>query len=263
VRDEFSDLSVPISVSIGLAATGASLDSASDVLRAAHHALDAAKRLGRDRAVPYHPQTLGLLDILNETGDANGEQLAAAMLLAEALDLRDPGTARHSQTVGRLAERTGRRLGWSADRVERLRAAGVLHDIGKLGIPDAILQKRGPLDEDDWQEIRRHPEIGARILEHANLRDIANWVRAHHERVDGRGYPAGLSGTAIPEEARVLAVVDAYEAMTADRPYRPSLGAHAAEAELRRAAGTQFDAEVVEAFIEVLADGDDALPSPV
>jgi diguanylate cyclase (GGDEF)-like protein len=263
VREEFSDLTVPISVSVGLAATGTSLDTASEVLRAAQRALDAAKRIGRDRAVAYHPQTLGLLDSLSETGAASGEQLAAAMLLAETLDLRDPGTARHSQTVGLLAEQTGRHLGWPAERVERLRAAGVLHDIGKLGIPDAILQKPGSLDDDEWQEIRRHPEIGARILEHANLGDIATWVRAHHERVDGRGYPAGLSGTAIPAEARVLAVVDAYEAMTADRPYRPSLGAHAAEAELRRAAGTQFDADVVEALLEALADGDDTLPSPV
>ena len=139
----------------------------------------------------------------------------------------------------------------------------MLHDIGKLGVPDAILQKPGALDAEEWQEIRRHPEIGARILEHANLADIAEWVRAHHERVDGRGYPAGLAGAAIPTEARILAVVDAYEAMTADRPYRRSLGAHAAEAELRRAAGTQFDAEVVEALIEALSDGDDGLPSPV
>jgi diguanylate cyclase (GGDEF)-like protein len=263
VREEFADLTVPISVSVGLAATGTSLDSASDVLRAAHRALDAAKRLGRDRAVPYHPQTLGLLDSLSEAGAANGEQLAAAMLLAETLDLRDPGTARHSQTVGLLAEQTGRQLGWPAERVERLGAAGVLHDIGKLGIPDAILQKPGSLDDEEWQEIRRHPEMGARILEHANLGDIADWVRAHHERIDGRGYPAGLSGAAIPPEARVLAVVDAYEAMTADRPYRASLGPHAAEAELRRAAGTQFDAEVVDALLEALADGDDTLPSPV
>jgi HD-GYP domain-containing protein (c-di-GMP phosphodiesterase class II) len=185
------------------------------------------------------------------------------MLLAETLDLRDPGTARHAHTVGQLAEQTGRHLGWEAGRIERLRAAGVLHDIGKLGIPDAILQKPGALDADEWGEIRRHPEIGARILEHANLRDIADWVRAHHERVDGRGYPAGLAGTQIPAEARVLAVADAYEAMTADRPYRRSLGAQAAEAELRRAAGTQFDTAVVEALLEAIADGDDGVPSPI
>jgi diguanylate cyclase (GGDEF)-like protein/putative nucleotidyltransferase with HDIG domain len=262
VRDEFRDLSVPISVSIGLAATGTDLETASEVLRAAQRALDAAKRLGRDRAVPYRPEELEAVHRVPGDG-ARGEQLAAAMLLAETLDLRDPRTGRHSQTVGALAEQTARHLGWDDERVARLRAAGMLHDIGKLGVPDAILQKPGALDVQEWQEIRRHPEIGARILEHADLGDIAGWVRAHHERVDGRGYPAGLAGAAIPAEARVLAVVDAYEAMTADRPYRASLGAQAAEAELRRAAGTQFDAEVVEALIEALAAGDDGLPSPV
>jgi HD-GYP domain-containing protein (c-di-GMP phosphodiesterase class II) len=139
----------------------------------------------------------------------------------------------------------------------------VLHDIGKLGIPDGILLKPGPLDDDEWREIRRHPEVGALILEHARLADIAEWVRAHHERVDGSGYPDGLAGDAIPVEARVLAVADAYEAMTADRPYRASIGPDAAEAELRRGAGTQFDSDVVDALLEAVADGDDALPSPV
>jgi diguanylate cyclase (GGDEF)-like protein len=265
VREEFSDLPVPLSVSVGLAATGTNLDTASDVLLAAHRALDAAKRLGRDRAVPFNPQSLAVLDGLrNGAPEAGGgDQLAAAMLLAETLDLRDAGTARHSHTVGQLAEQTGRHLGWPAERIERLHAAGVLHDIGKLGIPDAILQKPGALDEDEWQEMRRHPEIGARILEHANLGDIADWVRAHHERIDGRGYPAGLAGAAIPAEARVLAVADAYEAMTADRPYRGRLGPDAAEAELRRAAGSQFDADVVDALLEAITDGDDAVPSPV
>jgi diguanylate cyclase (GGDEF)-like protein/putative nucleotidyltransferase with HDIG domain len=263
VREEFSDLSVPISVSIGLAATGPSVDTAADILRAAHRALDTARRLGRDRTVPYHPQTAGLIDPPGDAAESSGEQLAAAMLLAETLDLRDPGSARHGLTVARLAEQTGRHLGWSAERVERVRAAGVLHDIGKLGIPDAILRKPGALDREEWQEMRRHPEIGARILEHANLRDIARWVRAHHERVDGSGYPAGLAGTAIPAEARVLAVADAYEAMTSDRPYHASMDAAAAEAELRGAAGTQFDAEIVDALIAALAAGDDGLPSPV
>jgi diguanylate cyclase (GGDEF)-like protein len=265
VREEFADLPLPVSVSVGLAATGTSLDTASEVLRAAHRALDATKRLGRDRAVPFTAQSPGYLEGLGGDSAATGsaDQLAAAMLLAETLDLRDAGTARHSHTVGQLAEQTGRHLGWPADRIERLQAAGVLHDIGKLGIPDAILQKPAALEDDEWQEMRRHPEIGARILEHANLGDIAEWVRAHHERIDGRGYPAGLAGSAIPPEARILAVADAYEAMTADRPYRRSLGADAAEAELRRAAGTQFDADVVDALLEAIADGDDAVPSPV
>jgi diguanylate cyclase (GGDEF)-like protein len=263
VREEFSDLSVPVSVSVGLAATGTDLDSAAEVLGAAHRALDTAKRLGGERAVAYPPHALGVLEALRDAEPGSREQLAAAILLAETLDLRDAASAGHARTVAALAEQTGRHLGWSDERVERLRAAGVLHDIGKLGIPDEILLKPSSLDDDEWREMRRHPELGALILEHANLSDIAEWVRAHHERVDGTGYPAGLAGSAIPAEARVLAVADAYEAMTADRPYRASIGAEAAEVELRHAAGTQFDSTVVEALLEAVADGDDALPSPV
>src|SRR6476619_7031616 len=101
--------------------------------------------------------------------------------------------------------------------------------------------------------MRRHPELGARILDHANLRDISGWVLAHHERIDGRGYPHGLAGEAIPLEARILAVADAYEAMTADRPYRDALGHDAARAELEQCAGSQFDPEVVAAFLRALA----------
>jgi HD-GYP domain-containing protein (c-di-GMP phosphodiesterase class II) len=140
----------------------------------------------------------------------------------------------------------------AADHVERVRVAGVLHDIGKLGISDAVLLKTGSLEAAEWAEIRRHPELGARILEHANLRDVASWVLAHHERVDGGGYPHGLAGDEIPLEGRILAVADAYEAMTADRPYRRALPKAEARAELLRGAGAQFDSRVVEAFLRVL-----------
>jgi putative nucleotidyltransferase with HDIG domain len=177
------------------------------------------------------------------------------MLLAETLDLRDVSTARHSQTVGRYAEGIARELGLSGERVERIRAAGVLHDVGKLGVADAVLQKPGPLTDEEWADMRRHPELGARILDHANLRDISGWVLAHHERLDGHGYPQGLAGEAIPLEARILAVADAYEAMTADRPYRAALGHDAARAELRACCGTQFDPAVVDAFLAVLTRG--------
>jgi putative nucleotidyltransferase with HDIG domain len=177
------------------------------------------------------------------------------MLLAETLDLRDVSTARHSHTVGRYAEEIARAIGLPGDRVERIRAAGVLHDIGKLGVADAVLQKPGPLNDDEWADMRRHPELGARILDHANLRDISGWVLAHHERLDGRGYPHGLAGEAIPLEARILAVADGYEAMTADRPYRAGLGHDAARDELRACSGTQFDALVVDAFMDVLTRG--------
>ena len=180
------------------------------------------------------------------------ERLSAVMLLAETLDLRDAGTADHSRTVGAFAGDTAAALGLPPERVETIRAAGVLHDLGKLAIRDATLHKPGKLDDEEWQEIRRHPEVGAQILEHAGLGDLAAWVRGHHERIDGRGYPDGLAGESIPLEARILAVADAYEAMIADRPYRAGMPADEARAELRRCAGTQFDSAVVTAFLGTL-----------
>jgi HD-GYP domain-containing protein (c-di-GMP phosphodiesterase class II) len=185
-------------------------------------------------------------------------RLAVMLLLAEALDMRDPSTAQHSHTVGRYAREIALALGLAADRVERIHAAGVVHDLGKLGIADEILRKEGPLTEDEWRQMRRHPAIGAQILEHAGMADIALWVGAHHERVDGDGYPAGLSGPEIPLEARILAVADAYEAMIADRPYRAGISDPDARAELQRCAGSQFDPEVVEAFLRTATP---ALPS--
>jgi HD-GYP domain-containing protein (c-di-GMP phosphodiesterase class II) len=127
----------------------------------------------------------------------------------------------------------------------------VLHDLGKLAIADAILHKAGALDDGEWREIQRHPDIGARILEHAGLSDLAGWVRAHHERIDGRGYPLGLRGGDIALEARILAVADAYEAM-----YRAGMHECDARAELVRHSGTQFDPEVVDAFLGAI----DAVP---
>jgi diguanylate cyclase (GGDEF)-like protein len=185
-------------------------------------------------------------------------RLAAVMLLAETLDLRHPSTAEHSRTVGSYARSIACALGLEPERVERIHAAGVLHDLGKLGVSDTILAKIGALDDQEWGEIRGHPDTGARILENAGLDDIATWVRAHHERIDGAGYPESLSQEEIPIEARILAVADAFEAMTSDRPYRSGMSREQAYEELRRCAGTQFDAAVVDAFLSTLASEDDA-----
>jgi putative nucleotidyltransferase with HDIG domain len=252
VPQAFHDFPWQLTTSVGVAVSGQGAETASLLLRAATRAVFGAKRLGRDRCIAYHAETLEpLLGTLEDAGVA-GEQLAAALLLAETLDLRHVGTARHSQTVGRYADSIARALGFSDDRVARIRAAGVLHDIGKLGVADAVLKKPGKLTDAEWADMRRHPELGARILAHANLRDISGWVLAHHERVDGRGYPHGLAGDEVPLEARILAVADAYEAMTADRAYRPTPGPDAAREELRACAGTQFDPHVVETFLIVL-----------
>jgi diguanylate cyclase (GGDEF)-like protein len=213
-------------------------DEISVLMAVADHASLALEQVQREAAVA-------------QTGSAE-LRLAAVMLLAETLDLRDPRTALHSRTVGRLCRITALMLGLPEERVERIHAAGVLHDLGKLGISDAILQKRGPLGEAEWREMRRHPEVGARILEHAGMYDIAAWIRAHHERPDGRGYPRGIRGESIPLESRILAVSDAYEAMIADRSYRPGTAPELARAELRRKAATQFDPVVVNAFLRGL-----------
>jgi len=170
--------------------------------------------------------------------------------------MRDTGTARHSQTVGRYCELMARELGLADDQVERVRVAGVLHDIGKIGVPDAILRKPGPLTDDEHAQMRKHPEIGARILGGSGLEDIRRWILAHHERPDGQGYPHRLVDEEIPIEAKILAVADAYEAMTSDRVYREAIGERAARDELRRHSGTQFDPRVVEAFLRVLVQRD-------
>lgn len=257
--ESFRHLTVPVSVSAGVAAVAGDAEDG-DLLRDASRALNAAKRLGRNRSIVYDARTVELLaELVDERAD---EQIAAAILLAETLDLRDPATAQHSKTVGSLAQATAARLGFSPQEVERVRIAGLVHDLGKIGISDAVLLKPGRLTEDEFAEIERHPEIGARILEHANLPEIAAWVLDHHERIDGHGYPRGLAGEEIPIESRILAVADSYEAMIAERPYREGLGFDEAIAELERCAGTQFDRQVVQALLAVLRTPSIGEPSP-
>ena len=130
-----------------------------------------------------------------------------------------------------------------------------MHDIGKIAVSSVLLSKPDPLTADEWSEVRRHAEIGARILANARLADIGEWVLAHHERVDGDGFPFGIANGEIPLEAKILAVADAYEAMTSGRPYQAAKSQEEAGAELRRHAGTQFDPAVVEALLEALQQG--------
>jgi diguanylate cyclase (GGDEF)-like protein/putative nucleotidyltransferase with HDIG domain len=244
------DSSVGVGFSFGVATAPSHGTDAATLLRAADSATAAAKDLGGDRTVIYSDE---VARTLAQMGHASGElQLATVIALAEALDIRDTGTGQHSHTVGRYAELMARALGFDEDRVERIRLAGVLHDIGKIGISDRVLSKPGPLDAEEWREMYTHPEIGARLLSRPEFDDLRAWILAHHERPDGLGYPHALSADEIPVEARILAVADAYEAMTADRVYRPALGETAARAELEAGAGTQFDPQVVEAFLRAL-----------
>jgi len=253
LREEFSEDTVAITISFGVASYPQHGETAASLLRAADEALYGAKESGRNRTMLHSPFLRGQDRAEGEPRDIEAERFIAVMLdLAEAVDLRFSGSARHSETVGRYAEMMARELGLPEWRIGRVRLAGMLHDIGKVGVPDSILSKPGKLTDEELATIRRHPELGAQILEHASFADVRAWVGAHHERPDGGGYPLGLRGEALPLEARILAVADAYEAMTSDRSYRSSIGQAAARAELKRCAGSQFDPLVVEAFLRCL-----------
>jgi diguanylate cyclase (GGDEF)-like protein len=184
-------------------------------------------------------------------------------VLLRALAERNPDLGEHLSQVAELAVAVARRLGLGDAEVEQVRHAADLHDVGKVAIPDAILDKPGPLDDDEWVFMRRHTIIGERIVAAApSLREVATLVRASHERHDGRGYPDGLKGDEIPLGARIVAVCDSFDAMVADRPYRAALPHDHALRELQACAGTQFDPDVVAAFREALAElqAADALP---
>jgi HD-GYP domain-containing protein (c-di-GMP phosphodiesterase class II) len=169
------------------------------------------------------------------------------------MQAKQPSLHEHSSHVAELAVGVARRFGLSAVEVDEVARAAELHDVGKVGVPDAILNKPGRLDPQEWEFMRQHTILGERILNAATaLRPVARLVRSSHERWDGTGYPDQLKGIEIPHGSRIVAVCDAYEAMTADRTYRPALSPAAATEELRSGAGTQFDPDVVEAFLEEL-----------
>jgi len=172
--------------------------------------------------------------------------------LGSALDTRDVGTESHSRRVHGYAIATAREHGVPEDELRDLGHGVLLHDIGKIGIPDAILLKPGPLTPEEWTIMRRHPEIGKRVIENISfLRGAVPIVYAHHEKWDGSGYPRGLKGDEIPLGARIFAVVDAFDAMTFDRPYSKAISFDAARAEIKRCAGSHFDPAVVESFLRV------------
>jgi diguanylate cyclase (GGDEF)-like protein len=221
-----------IGCSYGAIELPAEADQVADALRIADQRMYAQKNAGR----------------------ASASRQSKDVLLS-ALAERNPELRVHLSGVGDLAEATALRLGLSHDQVEQVRHAAELHDVGKVAVPDAILNKPGPLDEDEWAFIRRHTLIGERIVNAAPaLGRVAALVRASHERWDGAGYPDGLAGDEIPLGARIVAVADAFDAMTSRRPYSLPRPPEAALEELRCCAGAQFDAQVVEAFAAAWLD---------
>lgn len=190
---------------------------------------------------------------LAEERRRRAETVSALKSLVRALDARDPYTRGHSDRVSRYALLLAGELRLDKKAREFLELAGIMHDIGKIGVPDAILHKTTRLSADEYEIMKRHPRISAEMLEGVeNLQAIIPGILHHHERWDGGGYPAGLQGEAIPLEARILAVADAYDAMTSSRPYRQAMTAEATDKEIRRSAGKQWSQEMAEAFLRVL-----------
>jgi HD-GYP domain-containing protein (c-di-GMP phosphodiesterase class II) len=182
--------------------------------------------------------------------------------LTRALDARDPDASAHASRVAILAEALARRLGWRDASLEPLRLGGALHDLGKLTVPRRLLLKRSALTAAELARVREHPSTGARLLAPiAPARPVLPYVLFHHERWDGGGYPTGRPGAEIPLGARVLAVVDAFDAMTSDRPYRRALSVEAALEEIDRCAGAQFDPVVAGVFVGAWLAGEITIPA--
>ena len=236
---------VKVTATAGMAEATQALDR-HELIRQADLALVQARRVHR-RTLVYSRSLEPILAAPNrEAEQRHAETLATA--LACAVDAKDPYTHSHCETVSELCALIGEQLGLEDDRISRLRFAGLLHDVGKIGITDAILQKPGPLSPEEQRAMQGHAQLGYDIVCAADRPVEATWIRHHHERIDGTGYPDGLTGDDVPLESRIILVADAFEAMTADRPYRAHREVARSLAELEQCSGTQFDARCVAAL---------------
>jgi putative nucleotidyltransferase with HDIG domain len=196
------------------------------------------------------------LSTANETLERANLQFAAALIAT--LDARDQYTAGHSAAVAIYSRDVAERMGLSAEMQEHAYLCGLVHDIGKIGLPPGLLEKPGALTLDERRQMQEHSAIGERILGHVDeYSEIATVVRHHHERIDGQGYPDGRKGESIPLVSRIIAVADAYNAMTSDRPYRDAMPSRVARLRLAQAVDSQFDTAVVAAFEAILAGADE------
>jgi len=257
IESEMDSKGLSLTGSIGVASWPGDGIMREEFLQAADAALYYSKQAGRNRVCMASEVASSAKKALKQSlktkTKIGGEPvlLSTIYALAATVDAKDTYTYGHSKGVSKYATEIAEALGFSDDRIAKIRAAALLHDIGKIGVPDTVLMKPGALNEEEWEQIRAHPECGVAILKHAEgLSECLAAVQYHHERYDGSGYPSGLKGEHIPLEARIMAVADAYDAMTSYRPYREGkLSEEEAIEELKRCSDTQFDSRIIEAFI--------------
>jgi diguanylate cyclase (GGDEF)-like protein/putative nucleotidyltransferase with HDIG domain len=242
-----------ITVSAGIATFPRHGRERDSLIRLADGALYWAKEHGKNQVRLAQSDVAELTEFRRvASGQDRVARYRAAAALAKAVDTRDAYTGSHSERVAALAAKIAEQLGLAQEEVELTRLAASLHDLGKLAIPEEILRKPDALSSAEWIVLQRHPQIGHRMLESLGVDPIADWVLHHHERWDGGGYPAGLAGERIPLGARIIFVADAFDAMTSNRLYRDPLSREDAYLEVERCQGTQFDPEVVQAFLAVV-----------
>jgi diguanylate cyclase (GGDEF)-like protein len=245
---------LPVGLSIGIACAPEHGRTREDLAEKAAGSLYWAKLHGREQVIVYDPELVVTLSPEERIQMLEEESyVRMVQLLASAVDARDPYTQQHSRRVSLLAVGFAESIGLDTERVSDLETAALLHDIGKIGVSDAVLRKNGRLDEEEYAQVKEHPALAVRILNAIPKRDtLLPWISSHHERWDGGGYPAGLSGEEVPLEARILALCDTYDAMTSARPYRPAMAPEKALAEILACAGTQFDAGLATAFVDYM-----------
>lgn len=253
IQQKFRYGRASVTASIGIAAWPTDGVTKEQIIASADKALYAAKETGRNRTcAPADAKKQGLISL---GAESETQRIAISMIfaLAATVDAKDHYTYGHSRKVSQYAVSMAEALDLPNERINIIRNAGLLHDIGKIGIPDSILNKEGALNEQEWRQIKTHPELGVEILRYvAELSNSLPIILNHHEHYDGSGYPGGLIGDQIPLEARLLAIADAYDAMTSLRPYHSQRTSEEAIAELRRCAGTTFDPELVEIFCKII-----------
>ncbi len=194
-------------------------------------------------------------EVERKTQEIEGLSLHVVHSLADAIDAKDAYTKGHSGRVADYSREIAKRFGYSAERQEEIYMMGLLHDVGKIGVPDEVINKPGKLTDEEFAKIKTHPGRGARILENIKeMPKLATGARWHHERYDGRGYPDGLVGEDIPEEARIIAVADAYDAMTSHRSYRDVIPQEVVKGELEKGSGTQFDPQFAAIMLEIIKE---------